>query len=573
MPVDAQRFWEEVRLGEDTGLELKEARFRGRQVSAPHRDGLADGLAAFANSGGGRLVLGVTNDREPQSLEPERLNALASLVTEVCSDSVEPPLEFSLYRVPALPPGGGGALLVEVPAGDTVHRSPGGYFRRRGDSKRQMLPDEIRRATDTQVVGNTGVNSLRPELWQRYASSRTNDPAEIVLTKLKFLKDDQHGTLRATVGGILLGADDPREWLPNAYIQAVCYGGSRMDGNRQLDAQDMSGPLDQQIRDAMRFVVRNRRVAARQQPARNDVPQYSERAVFEAVVNAVVHRDYAVSGSRIRLFIFEDRLELYSPGGLCNSMTTDDLRFSQFTRNELLASRLGQCPVGEVPGAGGRQYFIQRRGEGIGVIEDETFALCGRKPIFELIGERELKLVLPAASPPLPDGIAARVGLLHDETGEPLQGIHVLLIYPNRTFLEGRTDAFGHAEFELYARLPVTVLCAAPGYRARVVNDYLPDSPLELRMKPAADGGSLIIANRSGHLPGIRGRLNPMLDSLDRTYLSADNVAINDGLQQPVQFKIDEAVRLTDSMGASATLWFREIRGSSSVFDYRYTSG
>lgn len=98
MAIDARRFWEEVRLGEDTGLELKEARFRGQQVSAPHRDGLADGLAAFANSGGGRLVLGVTNDREPQSLEPERLNALASLVTEVCSDSVEPPLEFSLYR-------------------------------------------------------------------------------------------------------------------------------------------------------------------------------------------------------------------------------------------------------------------------------------------------------------------------------------------------------------------------------------------------------------------------------------------------------------------------------------------
>ena len=114
------------------------------------------------------------------------------------------------------------------------------------------------------MVRNTGVNSLRPELWQRYASSRTNDPAEIVLTKLKFLKDDQHGTLCATVGGVLLAADDPREWLQNAYIQAVCYDGSRMDGNRQLDAQDISGALDQQIRDAMRFVVRNRRVAARQ---------------------------------------------------------------------------------------------------------------------------------------------------------------------------------------------------------------------------------------------------------------------------------------------------------------------
>ena len=468
MSVDAPRFWEEVRLGEDTGLALKEAQFRGQQVSAPHRDGLADGLAAFANSGGGRLVLGVADDRKPQSLDPTRLDALANLVTEICSDSVEPPLDFSMYRVPALPPGGGGVLLVEVPAGETVHRSPGGYFRRRGDAKRQMRPDEIRRllqlreqsdaaATDTQVIRNTGVNSLRPELWQRYASSRTNDPVEIVLTKLKFLKDDQHGALRATVGGVLLGADD--------------------------------------------------------------------------------------------------------------------LRSSQFTRNELLASRLGQCPVGEVPGAGGRQYFIQRRGEGIGVIEDQTFALSGQKPIFELIGERELKLVLPSASPPLPDGIVARVEVRHDGTGEPLQDIPVLLIYPNKTCRQERTDAFGQADFDLYARLPMTVMCAAPGYLARVVNDYMPDRPLQLRMRPAANGGSLIIANGTGHLPGILGRLNPILDSLDRTYLYADNVAINDGLQQPVHFKIGEAVRLTDSMGASATLWFREMRGSSSVFDYRYTSG
>ena len=476
-------------------------------------------------------------------------------------------MDFSIYRVPAEPPTGGGVLLVEIPAGETVHRSPGGYFRRRGDTKRQMQPDEIRRllqsrgqsdaaATDSQVVRNTGINSLRPELWRRYASSRTNDPAEVILTKLKFVKDDRHGALRATVGGILLAADDPREWLPNAYIQAVCYDGTQMDGNRQLDAQDIGGPLDQQIRDAMRFVVRNRRLAARQQPARSDVPQYSERAVFEAVVNAVVHRDYAVSGSKIRLFMFDDRLELYSPGGLCNSMTPEDLRTSQFTRNELLASRLGQCPVGDVPGAGGREYFIERRGEGIGVIEDETFALAGRKPVFELIGERELKLVLPAASPPLPEGIAARVAVRHDDTGEPLQGIHVLLIYPNKTYREERTDAFGHADFVLHARLPMTVLCAAPGFMAWVARDHVPDGPLDVRMRPAPNGGSLIIANRSGHLPGIQGRLNLKLDSLDRTYLYADNIAINDGLQQPVHFNLNEPVRLTDSMGAGATCGF-----------------
>ena len=584
MLIDAPLFWEQVRLGEDSGLELKEARFHGNRVSAPHRDGLADGFAAFANAGGGRVVLGVTDDREPQSLTPAQLDLLADRVTEICSDSIAPPLDFSVYRVPAEPPGHGGVLLVEIPPGATVHRSPGGYFRRRGDSKRQMHPDEIRRllqsrgqsdaaATDSQVVRNTGINSLSPDLWRRYASSRTSDPSEITLTKLKFAKDDRHGALRATVGGVLLAAVDPQEWLPNAFIQAVCYDGTRQDGNRQLDALDIGGPLDRQIRDAMQFVVRNRRVAARKQPARSDVPQYHERAVFEAVVNAVVHRDYAVSGSKIRLFMFDDRLELYSPGGLCNSMTTEDLRTSQFTRNELLASRLGQCPAGDVPGAGGREYFIERRGEGIGVIEDETFALAGRKPVFELIGERQLKLMLPAASPPLPERIAMRVAVRHDDTGDPLQGIHVLLIYPNRTYLEKRTDAFGHAEFELHARLPMTVLCAAPGFAAWVGRDCAPDGPIDVRMRPSPNGGSLIIANRSGHLPGIEGRLRPILDNLDRTYLYADNVAINDGLQQPVRFNLNERVRLTDSIGACATLWFREMLGSSCVFDYRFDSG
>ena len=292
----------------------------------------------------------------------------------------------------------------------------------------------------------------------------------------------------------------------------------------------------------MRFVVRNRRVAARKRPDRQDVPQYSERAVFEAVVNAVVHRDYAVRGSKIRLFMFDDRLELYSPGGLCNSMTTEDLRTSQFTRNELLASRLGQCPVGDVPGAGGRRYFIERRGEGIAVIEDETFSLAGEKPVFEVIGDRELKLVLPAARPPSPDGVAARITIRHDGTREPMPGVHVLLLYPNKTYREERTDAFGRADFDLYARLPTIVLCAAPGFAACVVRSYLPGEPLEIRMRPTVNGGSQIIAKRTGRLPGIQGRLNPILDNLDRTYLYADNVAINDGLQQPVQFSLNEPV-------------------------------
>ena len=113
------------------------------------------------------------------------------------------------------------------------------------------------------------------------------------------------------------------------------------------------------------------------------------------------------------------------------------------------------------------------------------------------------------------------------------------------------------------------MLCAAEGFSAAVEHEVTPDSPLEVRMGPMADGGSLVFPDGAGRLRGIRGRLHPILDRHDRTYLYASNVAINDGETQPVHFALDEALRLTDAYGAGATVWFREMVGASSVFDYR----
>ena len=107
----------------------------------------------------------------------------------------------------------------------------------------------------------------------------------------------------------------------------------------------LGGPLDQQIVDAFKFVERYNQVSARKEIGRIERSQYSMRAVFEAVVNAVVHRDYSKAGSKIRLFMFTDRLELYSPGALANTLTVDDLRYNQATRNELLARLLSETTL------------------------------------------------------------------------------------------------------------------------------------------------------------------------------------------------------------------------------------
>ena len=78
---------------------------------------------------------------------------------------------------------------------------------------------------------------------------------------------------------------------------------------------------------------------------RADQPQFDIEAVFEAVVNAVAHRDYSIHGSKIRLRLFEDRLELYSPGGIPNAMTVERLVHLQSSRNEVVTSLLAKCSV------------------------------------------------------------------------------------------------------------------------------------------------------------------------------------------------------------------------------------
>ena len=110
--------------------------------------------------------------------------------------------------------------------------------------------------------------------------------------------------------------------------------------------------------------------------------------VDEAIVNAVAHRDYAISGSKIRLFLFADRLELYSPGKLPNTLTLDDMPYRTFTRNQLLVgflSRIRSKRTGQV--------FLESRGEGVRKILWEGEAYSGRRPEYELFGD-ELRLTL-----------------------------------------------------------------------------------------------------------------------------------------------------------------------------------
>ena len=413
---------DKIRLREDTRLEIKEVRFSGRRVTEPHRDSFADSIAAFANTRGGVLVLGIEDKtHDVVGIPVDRLETVTNFIREVCIDSVDPPVERVVVEHLRLPASTGEVLpviKVEVPRSLFVHRSPGGYLHRMANSKRQMSTEYLARLFqhrsqtrlirfDEQVVARAKLDDLSSRLWERFRTARSGDNREAFLGKLKMAQVDEEGVWRPTVAGLLMASEDPREWLPNAYVQAVAYRGNRIRPRPgtiyQLDAADISGPLDRQVIEACRFIAKNMRVAAIKDQGRVDLPQFDMTAVFEAIVNAVVHRDYSVYGSKVRLRLFEDRLELYSPGAIANAMTLESLPFMQSSRNEALCSLLTKCPAPDEPWLHtDRRTLMEKRGEGVPIILDHSERLSGRTPEYRLIGDAELLLTIHAAGGSIP---------------------------------------------------------------------------------------------------------------------------------------------------------------------------
>ncbi len=265
------------------------------------------------------------------------------------------------------------------------------------------LIEKIKPRFDEQPVPGAVLDNLQPELWQRFGTARAKDSREVLLDKLAMARLDVDGVIRPAIAGVLMASSDPRRWLPNAYIQAVAYRGTTVlpqgDDAYQIDAQDITGPLDQQVLAACHFVKKNMRVAASKQTGRRDLPQFDLTAVFEAMVNTVAHRDYSIYGAKIRLRMFADRLELYSPGAIPNTMTVDSLPYRQAARNEAITSLLAKCSITEQDRSiTDRSAMMDKRGEGVQIILDLSERLSGVRPSYRLIDESELLLVISGAS-------------------------------------------------------------------------------------------------------------------------------------------------------------------------------
>lgn len=397
---------EQLIAGEDSFAEFKEIRFGKKAIISLSTEDFAGEIVAFANTDGGTLFLGVNDQGLVRGVPDDRMKDLEHWVINIASNNCDPPIRPIIRKV-ILPDISGhdvSILMINIPKSLYVHRTSGGrWYIRVGSTKRDLTQQELARlfqqrgrmfVFDEMAVPTATENDLNKNFIEAFLGSSTGIPLKDLLINTRMVLKDEEGFLRPTVAGLLVFSGKPQLHLPFAYIEAAVYSGVSPDSNRLVHSESIDGAVAEQIDSAVAFVKRFMLKPATKDVGRKDYPQYTLSAVHEAIVNAVAHRDYSISGSKIRLFLYDDRLELMNPGGLPNTITLETLPYRQFTRNQLLVSFLSKIKSKKTGRA-----FIEARGEGIRKILSESKAHSGREPTYQLLGE-ELMLTIWAKPSP-----------------------------------------------------------------------------------------------------------------------------------------------------------------------------
>lgn len=347
---------EMIRNGETSTVEFK--------TEDVHPNSLAEEIVAFANFEGGTILLGVDDVGTPVGYTRQNIE---EFVINVCRNNVRPAL---LPRIERVHIADRQILVVTIPRGETAYSTNRGlYYIRVGSTKQIPSQQELLRLFqqknvlqfDETPVLKASVESLDIAKINTYLAYLQQSPLDeenaralirelINLSILSELDDRLHPTL----AGLLMFGKHPQKLFPSYTILCGAYQGNDFLSDC-IREKELNGSLESLIEDALAFLkLTMPQKSTRDRGLQNKVSYtYPVEALREGLVNAVCHRDYAIGGSAIRVFVFQDRLEIRSPGGLPNTMTLENIRYRQFTRNQMIASFLTAYG------------YMERRGKGI----------------------------------------------------------------------------------------------------------------------------------------------------------------------------------------------------------------
>lgn len=332
----------QLALGEDSTRQFK--------ADVRNADSLASEMASVANSEGGTIFVGVADDGSTPGLWREDVGRINQLISNAASQLVRSPLTVQTENVPLV--NERVVVVLKVPKGiDKPYFDKNGviWLKNGADKRRINSKEELRRLFQLteqfhadELPTKAGIEALdklrfRDFLRTVYKRDLPDNEGERLrlLRNMNLATDDG----RLNLAGVLMSAEQP-EWIaPQFVVKAIRYPGNTIHMSEYLDTEDFSGPLRKVFDDALAFVMRNlHKIQAGRGVNAPGTPEIPEVVFEELLVNALVHRDYLVSAP-IRLFVFDDRVEIISPGHLPNNLTVEKIRAGNSNiRNPILVS-------------------------------------------------------------------------------------------------------------------------------------------------------------------------------------------------------------------------------------------
>ncbi len=331
-----------VILGEDSTRQFK--------VDVRNAEALAAEMAAFANSNGGVIFIGVADDGTLPGLPTAEVGRINQLISNAASQLVRSPLTVQTENI--LLENGQLVIHLNVPQGlDKPYFDKNGviWLKVGADKRRVNSKEELRRLFQMtgqfhadELPTKAGIDKLdklrfQDFLQDAYALDYPESPEALInlLQNMSLATDE--GQLN--LAGVLLFAKRP-EWIkPQFVVKAIRYPGNDIHADTYLDTEDFSGALRKIYEDTLGFIMRNlHKVQAGRGVNSPGTPEIPSVVFEELLVNALIHRDYLIDAP-IRIFVYDNRIEIISPGHLPNNLTVAKIRSGNAnSRNPILVS-------------------------------------------------------------------------------------------------------------------------------------------------------------------------------------------------------------------------------------------
>jgi len=331
-----------IRCGETSTVQFKQRFTSTKQI--------AEEFVAFANSKGGRLILGVEDKTgKILGLSYDEIQSASRELGNVANDQVRPTIFLQTETVEVE-----GKMLLVADIQEGLNKPykdlQGNIYVKQGADKRRLTENtEILRlfhessrfAPDESPVYGTSINDVDSRLFASYIRKvyecEVEDfgiPYEQLLNNLRILDEQGHLTL----AGLMFFGKQPQKYCPSFMIKAVSFYGNDLGGMEYRDSKDIEGTIPEMFEQGMMFLKSNlHQVQAGQNFNSVGKLEVSQVALEEILQNSLVHREY-IKTAPIRLLIFDNRVEIISPGALADGLTVDDIKLGiTFQRNQLIA--------------------------------------------------------------------------------------------------------------------------------------------------------------------------------------------------------------------------------------------